>query len=222
MTETTEGRSRRKSERLSEQQIIDAALEIIRESGVEGLSMRLLSRRLNVTPMATYYYVRDKQDLLDLVARWAMGTIEIPDKDSGPWYERLRLLVDRIETALRQNKGIAEVLLSRIMLTQRSVMNGIMEILLDAGFDRASVVEGYAAIHTYLFGRYRVAIGSESRVPPDADDDVATESDDTVARMMPVTRTLTGRDYYTFGIETLIYGLRVQLRRQNTADALEM
>ncbi|MBC2592352.1 TetR family transcriptional regulator [Rhodococcus aetherivorans] len=222
MTETTEGRSKRKSERLSEQQIIDAALEIIRESGVEGLSMRLLSRRLNVTPMATYYYVRDKQDLLDLVARWAMGTIEIPDKDSGPWYERLRLLVDRIETALRQNKGIAEVLLGRIMLTQRSVMNGIMEILLDAGFDRASVVEGYAAIHTYLFGRYRVAIGSESRVPRDADDDVATESDDTVARMMPVTRTLTGRDYYTFGIETLIYGLRVQLRRQNTADALEM
>lgn len=221
MTETTEQQSKRQSVRLSEQQIVDAALEIIRESGVEGLSMRLLSRRLGVTPMATYYYVSDKQGLLDLVARWAMGSIEIPDKDSGPWHERLRLLVDRIEAALRRNKGIAEVLLSRIMITQRSVMNGIMEILLDAGFDQASVVEGYAAIHTYLFGRYRVAIGQTMRTPA-ADEDVPTEVDDTVAQMMPVTRTLTGRDYYTFGIETIIYGLRVQLRRQTTADQLEM
>lgn len=220
MTETTERRSKRKSERLSEQQIIDAALDIIRESGVDGLSMRLLSRRLNVTPMATYYYVNDKQGLLDLVARWAMGTIEIPDKDSGPWYERLRLVVDRIEAALRRNKGIAEVLLSRIMLTQRSVMSGIMEILEDAGFDHASIVEGYAAIHTYLFGRYRVAIGQENMTPPEEDDKDAP--DDIVTRMQPVTRTLVGRDYYTFGIETLIYGLRVQLKRQNSADQLEM
>nr|WP_271213004.1 hypothetical protein [Rhodococcus wratislaviensis] len=40
--------------------------------------------------------------------------------------------------------------------------------------------------------------------------------------MMPVTRTLTGHDYYAFGIETLIYGLRVQLQRQNIAGCLEM
>jgi TetR/AcrR family transcriptional regulator, tetracycline repressor protein len=222
VTDTTAGRSKRKSERLSEQQIIDAALEIIRESGVDGLSMRLLSRRLNVTPMATYYYVRDKQDLLDLVARWAMGTIEIPDKDSGPWYERLRLLVDRVETALRRNKGVAEVLLSRIMITQRSVMNGIMEILVDAGFEGPNVVKGYAAIHTYLFGRYRVAIGQGNVNRPNLDEELVEHPQDIVDKMQPFTRTLTGRDYYTFGIETLIYGLRVQLRRQNTADELEI
>ncbi|MDV7241631.1 MULTISPECIES: TetR/AcrR family transcriptional regulator C-terminal domain-containing protein [Rhodococcus] len=223
MTETTERQGKRKAERLSEQQIVDAALEIIRESGVDGLSMRLLSRKLNVTPMATYYYVADKQGLLDLVARWAVGTIEIPEKDSGEWYERLRLLIDRVETALRHNKGIAEVLLSRIMITQREVMNAVMEILVDAGFDSASVVKGYASIHTYLFGRYRVAIAQEETMrPTKAEADTPLEVDDTIARLMPVTRTLTGRDYYTFGIETLIYGLRVQLRRQNTADGLEM
>lgn len=221
MTETAARQGKRKSERLSEQQIVDAALEIIRESGVDALSMRLLSRRLNVTPMATYYYVRDKQALLDLVAQWAMGAIEIPDRNSGEWYERLRLIVDRIETALRRNKGIAEVLLSRIMITQRSVMEGIMEILADAGFDDANVVKGYAAIHTYLFGRYRVAIGDGNINRPDPDGDLG-EPQDIVDKVQPFARNLTGRDYYTFGIETIIYGLRVQLRRQNTADELTL
>jgi hypothetical protein len=31
-----------------------------------------------------------------------------------------------------------------------------------------------------------------------------------------------GRDYYSFGIETLIYGLRSQLRRQSVADEVDV
>ena len=36
--------------------------------------------------------------------------------------------------------------------------------------------------------------------------------------MAPFTMNLGGRDYYSFGIETLIYGLRSQLRRQDVTD----
>jgi len=211
-----------KAERLSEEQIVDAALAIIRESGVEALSMRSLSRQLSVSPMAAYYYVRDKQGLLDLVAKRALSEVQIPDASVGPWYVRLQLLVDQVEAGLRHNQGIAEVLLGRIMFSQRSVMNAIMEVLAEAGFEGPNVVKAYALIHTYLFGRYRVAIEHHDLEPSQIEEDGgAPGHDDTVQRMAPFTANLTGRDYYSFGIETLIYGLRSQLRRQGVTEVLD-
>jgi AcrR family transcriptional regulator len=207
-----------KAERLTENQIVDAALAIIKESGVQGLSMRSLSRQLGVSAMAAYYYVNDKQGLLDLVAKRALGEIEIPDRSLGPWYLRLRVVIDQVEAELRRNQGIAEVILGRTMFSQRRVMNAVMEILEDAGFDGPNVINSYALIHTYLFGRYRVAIG-QHEIPETATAAADGDGpDDTVNRMSPFLKNLVGRDYYTFGIETLIYGLRNQLRRQNVAD----
>jgi hypothetical protein len=91
-----------------------------------------------------------------------------------------------------------------------------MEILEDAGFDGPNVINAYALIHTYLFGRYRVVVGQhdmeEARLVDGGD------PQDVVNRLSPFTKNLVGRDYYSFGIETLIYGLRSQLRRQNAAD----
>jgi TetR/AcrR family tetracycline transcriptional repressor len=201
-----------KAERLTEDQIVDAALAIIRESGVQALSMRSLSRYLGVSAMAAYYYVNDKQGLLDLVARRALSGIQVPDVSVGPWYLRLRLLIDQVEAELRRNRGIAEVLLNRMIVSQRWVMNAIMEVLDDAGFEGPNIVMAYSLIHTYLFGRYRVAIGQHDLEEVRPTDD---ETDDTVRRLQPFTRNLVGRDYYSFGIETLILGLRSQLRRQN-------
>lgn len=208
-----------KAERLTENQIVDAALAIIKESGVQALSMRSLSRQLGVSAMAAYYYVNDKQGLLDLVAKRSLGEIEIPDRSLGPWYLRLRVVIDQVEAELRRNQGIAEVLLGRTMFSQRRVMNAVMEILEDAGFDGPNVINAYALIHTYLFGRYRVVVGQhdmEEARPADDDD-----PQDVVKRLSPFTKNLVGRDYYSFGIETLIYGLRSQLRRQNLADDID-
>jgi AcrR family transcriptional regulator len=207
-----------KAERLTENQIVDAALAIIKESGVQALSMRSLSRQLGVSAMAAYYYVNDKQGLLDLVAKRALGEIEIPDRSLGPWYLRLRVVIDQVEAELRRNQGIAEILLGRTMFSQRRVMNAVMEILEDAGFDGPNVINAYALIHTYLFGRYRVVVGQHDMVearPADGDGD---GPHDVVNRLSPIAKNLVGRDYYSFGIETLIYGLRSQLRRQNAAD----
>jgi TetR/AcrR family transcriptional regulator, tetracycline repressor protein len=208
-----------KAERLTENQIVDAALAIIKESGVQALSMRSLSRQLGVSAMAAYYYVNDKQGLLDLVAKRALGEIEIPDRSLGPWYLRLRVVIDQVEAELRRNQGIAEIILGRTMFSQRRVMNAVMEILEDAGFDGPNVINAYALIHTYLFGRYRVVVGQHDM--EEARPAVGDDPQDVVKRLSPFTKNLVGRDYYSFGIETLIYGLRSQLRRQNLADDID-
>ena len=49
--------------------IADAALAVIRTNGVDGLTMRAVAERLHVRAPTLYHHVRNKSDLLDLVAR---------------------------------------------------------------------------------------------------------------------------------------------------------
>ncbi|WP_427891369.1 TetR/AcrR family transcriptional regulator [Kribbella sp. GL6] len=49
--------------------IADAALTVIRASGVDGLTMRAVADRLHVRAPSLYHHVGNKSELLDLVAR---------------------------------------------------------------------------------------------------------------------------------------------------------
>jgi TetR/AcrR family transcriptional regulator, tetracycline repressor protein len=197
---------------LTEEQIVDAALQVVRAEGVDGLTMRRLSRELGVSPMAAYYHVAGKQELLDLVAARALADISAPTQRQLAWHVRLRILIDRIDTELRHHRGVEEVLLERMHTTQRHVMRALMDLFAEAGFDDAGIVMAYATVHTYLFGRYRVSLEG----PPDqaSGDGGRSDDPDIVARLLPTVSALRGRDYYEFGVETVIEGLRAQLRRQ--------
>lgn len=193
------------SSTLTEDVIVDAALAIVRRDGVDALSMRALSRELGVSAMAAYYYVANKQELLDLVATKALAKILTDDLGDDPWPVRLRALIDRIDATLRQHRGVGEVLLDRMHSTQRDVMRAVMTLLSDAGFSDIDVVKAYAMIHTYLFGRYRVTMESIPR------HDQVIDPDDIVARASVISADLHGADYYDFGVETLIRGLQTRV-----------
>jgi TetR/AcrR family tetracycline transcriptional repressor len=194
---------RGKPPNLTEKEIVDAALEIIRGEGLEALSMRRLSRELGRSAMAPYWYVADKQQLLDLVAREVLSEVSLPSAESGSWEDRLRAVVEAIDARLRQHPGIAEILFARMQSTDRRLIHGIMAILLDAGFSDTDVVLGYAMIHTYLFGRYQVVMRADWEEPE--------EMDETLARLLPLIPGLGGRDFFSFGVDTIIDGLRVRL-----------
>jgi TetR/AcrR family transcriptional regulator, tetracycline repressor protein len=164
--------------------------------------MRRLSRELGRSAMAPYWYVNDKRELLDLVARKLLSEVTLPEPDSAPWDERLRAVVTGIDDRLHDHPGIGGVLLERMRSTDRRLMNGIIEILLSAGFQGADVFLSYAMIHTYLFGRYQVVELDD----PDADD-----LEDTLASLVPHLAGLRGRDFFNYGVDTIIEGLRARL-----------
>jgi AcrR family transcriptional regulator len=188
--------------------VVEAALAVIQAEGLDALSMRRLSRQLERSAMAAYWYVSDKAELLDLVAGKLLSRVDIPNPDSGSWDERLRAVIDGIDDQLHSHPGIAAVLLERMQSTDRRLMNGILEILYSAGFEGPKVFLSYAMIHTYLFGRYQVV-----EFTPDLNVELP-DLEDTIVQLRPHLVGLHGRDFFSYGVDTIIEGLRVQLSAQ--------
>ncbi|MCV7393826.1 TetR/AcrR family transcriptional regulator C-terminal domain-containing protein [Mycobacterium paraseoulense] len=192
---------------LTEEQIVDAALSVVQAEGLEALSMRRLSRELGRSAMAPYWYVADKNELLDLVARKLLSRVQLPPADSGPWDERLRAVIKSIDYHVHRYPGIASILLDRMSVTDQRVLNGILEILVSAGFKGAENFQSYAMIHTYLFGRYQVLgqfdVANFGEQVPDLDD--------TLASLLPYLPSLRGSDFFDWGVDVIIEGLRAKL-----------
>ncbi|MGI9588642.1 MAG: TetR family transcriptional regulator, partial [Dietzia maris] len=60
---------------LTKTAVVDTALELLRESGLPGMSMRTLATQLGVQPSALYWHVPSKQALLTVVAERILATM---------------------------------------------------------------------------------------------------------------------------------------------------
>lgn len=82
---------------LSLELIIEAALEIIEEAGVSGLTMRRLGARLGYSNMAVYRHIENRDALVLLAADALIGR-HAPtfERTTGSWEQRVRKRVRRI------------------------------------------------------------------------------------------------------------------------------
>src|SRR3954471_1818236 len=87
---------------INREAVLDATLALAEERGLDAVSMREVARRLEVTPMALYRHVGDKQGLLDGLVERLLDELELPDP-ALPWDERLRLLAARLRATARRH-----------------------------------------------------------------------------------------------------------------------
>src|ERR1700757_5352138 len=92
---------------LDERTIVAAALDIIAERGVAGLSMRLLSQRLGVSLGATYRHVPNKSELLRLVAADLYARITPADDTHGDEFDQAKHVMLQIHDVLGAYPGMA-------------------------------------------------------------------------------------------------------------------
>lgn len=70
---------------LDRDQIIRETLELLDESGVQGLNMRALGARLDAAPTAVYWHVKNKDELLVAVADEVWQEIPLLDPVAAGW-----------------------------------------------------------------------------------------------------------------------------------------
>jgi AcrR family transcriptional regulator len=82
--------------------VVDAAIALADEEGVEALSMRKVAERLGIGAMSLYTYVESKSELIDLMIDRVVSELARPDRSALPWRERLEGMArDEYEHALR-------------------------------------------------------------------------------------------------------------------------
>src|SRR5690349_16139343 len=69
---------------LSRERLVGAALGLIQEEGLDGLSMRALAESLQVKAASLYWHVRDRDELLELLAEAILDKVRLP-RATGGW-----------------------------------------------------------------------------------------------------------------------------------------
>ena len=70
---------------LDAEEIVDAAVEIFREGGLDAVSMRSVSSRLGVSPVPLYSRIGNREALVDAIADRLLENLAPPSTKDEPW-----------------------------------------------------------------------------------------------------------------------------------------
>jgi AcrR family transcriptional regulator len=99
---------------LSKDAIVQAAIEVLQTEGVDGLSMRLVAKRLGTGAASLYVHVSNKDELLELIFDALVSQVPIPVPDPAHWQDQLRDVATGLRDVLRTNSQVALAGLGRI------------------------------------------------------------------------------------------------------------
>jgi AcrR family transcriptional regulator len=117
-----------------QEQIVQAALELINDSGVAGLSIAGIAQKVGIVPSALYRHFRNKEAVLEAVLglirqRLLDNVAHVRELTDVP-LDQLRLLVMRHAALLNENRAIPSVVFSEAVYTgdpeQKAKIAGII------------------------------------------------------------------------------------------------
>jgi len=135
------------------QRILDAALAIADERGLNAVTMRAVAARIGVTAMALYPYVRSKEDLLDGLVGRLLAELSLPDP-AKPWSERLRETARSARETARRHPAVMPLLFARPAVTPDAVrvVDAIYQALMDAGVPDDQIARVERLVSTLVLG----------------------------------------------------------------------
>jgi AcrR family transcriptional regulator len=144
---------------LSREAIVDAALKITREEGLDAVSMRRIAQALDTGPASLYVYVANRDELHELLFDAAIGTIETEPLDPARWREQVKELGRRmVKMMVEDYPGIAILAMARIPVGDNALrLVDAMLTLLKAG----GASDQAAAYAADLLSMYVTAIAYE-------------------------------------------------------------
>jgi len=139
-----------KRQPLRQADVVRAALELLDENGLDELTMRRLAEHLGVKAASLYRHVRDKYELLVLLADEISGEIPL-ELPSGGWRDKLAALAWNVRRGLLAHRDAARLLAATPPFGPRRLrqVETILGILRSAGLTAREAAR--AAYHCNSF-----------------------------------------------------------------------
>ncbi len=140
---------------LTTERVLDAAISLADQGGVESISMRKLGQALGVEAMSLYNHVANKDAILDGIADQVLRQIDLPGSAAGAGWERAiwRCAVSAHDV-LTAHPWACNLIMStpRILPTRLRYIDSILRCLREAGFSAAAAYHGYHALDSHILG----------------------------------------------------------------------
>ncbi len=143
----TPAKRRGRPPKLTREQILGAAYDLVRREGRDALTMRAVAEELGTGPMSLYTHVRDKAELLEGVAAQALEQIEVDEGSGENWQARLAAWAISLRSQLLAHPEALELLGKQHHGSPQLLraVRGAIQNLRDAGFEvgpAAQAVDG--------------------------------------------------------------------------------
>jgi len=136
---------------LTRAEVVDAALELAAEQGLDLVSIRGVAERLGVTAMALYRYVSSKDDLLDAMSDELYAELRLPGDDDD-WWESLAQLARSTRTVLLARPWAVPLFSRPLSGPHGEALDAALRsALLRAGFSRSEATELHDQLASIVF-----------------------------------------------------------------------
>jgi AcrR family transcriptional regulator len=209
---------------LTEQEIVDCTLRLIRAQGMKSLSMRKLASELGVAPMSLYHYVKNKDELLERVVDTLLARVPTPPPRKHGWRDQLRAYAMTVIEQLAWHPGIARLVIERPPTIEgQRHLRYTGAVLMAAGFDTKAAVQCMATFHTFLYGvlaaqahlpALMAVVSKKYDLPNESDRNASAESPHAI-NVNEQLRNLGLGAWYQAGIDSILSAIALQLRQRS-------
>jgi AcrR family transcriptional regulator len=135
---------------LSRARVVAAALDLVQEEGVDGLSMRALADRLAVKAASLYWHVRDRGELLELLADAILTRVPPTGADRG-WRAAALQLGGEVEKVVSGQRDSALIVVTAPDALDRSAVHArLRDLFLAAGLSGGEAHATATMMLTYV------------------------------------------------------------------------
>lgn len=206
---------------LSVESIVAAAIGVLDESGVAGLSMRRVADRLGTGAASLYAYVSGKDELLELVFDELIGRVPLPEPDPKRWREQVQEALGDLLEILTAHRDAALAGLGRIPTSPKALAGAeaLAAVLRAGGLSDRTVALGLDQLLLYVCAcAFERGLFEHSGMTQEEIDEYFAEIDGFYAALPPerlpvlasIGEEMAAYDAdarFSFGLEVLLAGL---------------
>ena len=138
---------------LSRDRVLEGAMTLADEVGMEGFTLRKLATWINVKPMTIYHYVKNKEDIIDGMVDLVFEEIGLPATDLH-WKDAMRSRARSVRAVLAQHPWATALLESRTSPGSATLRHhdAVLGCLRRGGLSVTMTAHTYAIIDSFLYG----------------------------------------------------------------------
>jgi AcrR family transcriptional regulator len=213
---------------LSRRAIVESALTIADTEGLEAVTIRRVAQEFGVTPMALYWYVQNKDELLAAMGQSFFDGIGRRYARTGRWDEQLRGVVQALIESLREHPASAMLTFGQVLACEEGleIAEFALDVLRTADFDVVEAAEVSRRALQVAIMLVTQQAGEELEIPADQRE-AAVAAKGAALRQLPIDRfprlveaadALIDCDdvegYYASGVDMFISGVRARHRHR--------